>query len=586
LIFHNKNHPANNNPAGVGICMFSSGIGTVRLVCSIGQNAQINSASEISKISNPNTLRIDFRSMLVIISTKPIWASACIAVQDEIIYSLLVHLSTLEIAQKRAKLVTGLTGQGLSQFIHLYFISLGGESMANYLPEPFRIKMVEPIRLIDEQSREEALRRAGYNVFALPAEDVFIDLLTDSGTGAMSQHQWAALMEGDESYAGARSYYRLAEVIQEITGFHFFMPTHQGRAAENILSALLVKPGQYVPSNMHFDTTEANILARGGHPTNLVIEEAFEPSNRHPFKGNMDLVKLRNFIQTTGIEQIPFGMITITNNAGGGQPVAIENLRAVAAIYHEFGLPFFIDACRFAENSYFIKQREAGYADKTILQIAQEIFSLADGATMSAKKDAIVNIGGFLAMNDESLFNRARNELILREGFPTYGGLAGRDLDAMAVGLREGLDEAYLAYRLGQTAYLSERLLEADISIIQPSGGHAVYIDAGSMLSHIPQSEFPGQALAVELYRQGGIRAVEIGSVMFAHPDRETGEMCYPKLELVRLAIPRRVYTQSHLDFVADTLVAIARDRERVRGFRFTYAPELLRHFTARFEPV
>ncbi len=458
--------------------------------------------------------------------------------------------------------------------------------MATYLPEPFRIKMVEPIRLIDKQSREDALRQAGYNVFGLRAEDVFIDLLTDLGTGAMSQHQWAAIMEGDESYAGARSFFRLAEVMQEITGFKHFVPTHQGRAAENILSALLVKPGQYVPSNMHFDTTEANILARGGRPTNLVIEEAYEPSIRHPFKGNMDLVKLRDFIQETGEENIPFGMITITNNAGGGQPVSMENLKAVSEIYHGFGLPFFIDACRFAENAFFIKQREPGYRNKTILEIAQEIFSLADGATMSAKKDAIVNIGGFLAMNDEELFQKARNELILREGFPTYGGLAGRDLEAMAVGLREGLDESYLAYRLGQTAYLSDRLLEAGIAIIQPSGGHAVYIDAGDLFPHIPQAEFPGQALVVEMFRQGGIRAVEIGSVMFAHPDPDTGVMQYPKLELVRLALPRRVYTQSHLDYVADTLAQIVKDREQVSGFRFTYAPELLRHFTARFEPV
>ncbi len=458
--------------------------------------------------------------------------------------------------------------------------------MANYPPEPFRIKMVEPIRLIDSARREEALRRAGYNVFALPAEDVFIDLLTDSGTGAMSQNQWASLMTGDESYAGARSYYRLAEAMQDITGFRFFVPTHQGRAAENILSALFVKPGQYVPSNMHFDTTEANIRARGGLPTNLVIDEAQDPQARHPFKGNMDIQKLRRFIEQVGVENIPLGMITITNNAGGGQPVSLENLRQVAETYRSYGIPFFIDACRFAENAFFIKQREPGYANKSTLEIAREIFALADGATMSAKKDAIVNIGGFLAMNDEELFQNARNELILREGFPTYGGLSGRDLDAMATGLREGLNEEYLAYRLGQVQYLAERLLESGIAIVEPPGGHAVYVDAGKMFPHIPQKEFPGQALVVELYRQGGIRAVEIGSVMFAHPDPETGEMVYPNLELVRLAIPRRVYTQSHLDYVVDTLQKIAARRDQVCGYRFTYAPELLRHFTARFEEI
>lgn len=458
--------------------------------------------------------------------------------------------------------------------------------MPKHPPEPFRIKMVEPIRLISREAREEALQAAGYNIFGLRAEDVFIDLLTDSGTGAMSQQQWSALMLGDESYAGARSYYRLKEALDEITGFRYFVPTHQGRAAENILSALLVKPGQSVPSNMHFDTTDANIRARGGRPVNLVIEEALDPKNRHPFKGNMDVDKLRNFLEGSGPGKVPLGMITITNNAGGGQPVSMENLHQVAAVYSEFQIPFFLDACRFAENAYFIKQREEGYSDKNLLEISREIFSVADGATMSAKKDAIVNIGGFLAMNDEGLYRQAANELILREGFPTYGGLAGRDLDAMATGLREGLEEEYLTYRTGQTRYLAERLLEAGIPIIEPPGGHAVYVDAGSLFPHIPQSDFPGQALSVELYRRGGIRTVEIGSVMFAHPDHETGDMVYPSLELVRLALPRRVYTQSHMDYVRDILVEIAEQREDIPGFRFTYAPELLRHFTARFEPL
>jgi tryptophanase len=455
-----------------------------------------------------------------------------------------------------------------------------------YPPEPFRIKVVESIRLISPAERESALKEAGYNLFSIKAEDIFIDLLTDSGTGAMSSEQWAAIMRGDESYAGARSFHRLKAAVEDIFGFKFFVPTHQGRAAENILSACLVKPGNYIPSNMHFDTTDANIRARGGHPTNLVIDEAFEPANPHPFKGNMDINKLRAFIEKIGVKNIPLGMITVTNNAGGGQPVSMENLKAVAEAYAASGIPFFIDAARYAENCFFIKERERGYESKSVKEIAREMFALADGMTMSAKKDAIVNIGGLLCLNDESLFQNVRNELILREGFPTYGGLAGRDLDAMAVGLYEGLDESYLAYRLGQTAYLAARLNEASIPTIQPAGGHGVYVNAGEVLVHIPQHEFPAQALAVELYRESAIRGVEIGSVMFAYPDPDSGKIIYPKLELLRLAIPRRTYTQSHIDYVADSLINIKSRADKVRGYKFTYAPELLRHFTARFEPL
>ncbi|WP_448334871.1 tryptophanase [Bellilinea sp.] len=458
--------------------------------------------------------------------------------------------------------------------------------MKPYPVEPFRIKMVEPIQLISPQERQNAMQTAGYNLFNLRAEDVFIDLLTDSGTGTMSQAQWAAMMTGDESYAGARSYYRLAEVMQKIFGFEHFVPTHQGRAAENILTQLLVRPGMYVPSNMHFDTTDGNIRARGGRPTNLVIDEAFDPTNPHPFKGNMDVHKLSAFIERVGAQNIPFGSITITNNAGGGQPVSLENIRQVAQVYHQYGIPFFIDACRFAENAYFIQQREPGCAHLSTLEIAREIFSLADGAWMSAKKDALVNIGGFLAVRDDDLFQRICNELILREGFVTYGGLAGRDLDAMAVGLMEGLDETYLAYRIGQTAYFADQLKTAGIPIIEPAGGHAIYLDAGRFLPHIPHAEYPGQALAAALYLEGGIRGVEIGSVMFAYPDPDSGEMIYPKLELVRLAIPRRTYTRSHFDYIVDTLKSLSEKSEQLRGYRIVYAPPLLRHFTARFEPI
>lgn len=455
-----------------------------------------------------------------------------------------------------------------------------------YPPEPFRIKVVEPIRLIPPAEREKALKEAGYNLFLMKAEDMFIDLLTDSGTGAMSQEQWAAIMRGDESYAGARSFHRLKNAVEDIFGFKHFAPAHQGRAAENILAACLVRPGQWVPSNMHFDTTDANIRARGGRPANLVIDEAHDPENRHPFKGNMDIAKLKAFVAMYGREKIPFGMVTVTNNAGGGQPVSMENLKAIADVYHGSGIPFFIDAARYAENCYFIKQREPGYGQKSVKEIAREMFSLADGMTMSAKKDAIVNIGGLICMNDDTLFQNVQNELILREGFPTYGGLAGRDLDAMAVGLYEGLDEDYLSYRIGQTAYLAKQLNDAGVSTIQPAGGHGVYVNAGTIFPHIPNYEFPAQALAIELYREGGIRGVEIGSVMFACLDPEDNTWHYPKLELLRLAIPRRTYTQSHLDYVTESLARIKSRASTIHGYKYTYAPELLRHFTARFEPL
>ncbi|MBI5565673.1 MAG: tryptophanase [Chloroflexi bacterium] len=458
--------------------------------------------------------------------------------------------------------------------------------MPTYPLEPFRIKSVEAIHLTTREERERIIQAAGYNLFKIRAEDVLIDLLTDSGTGAMSDTQWAGLQRGDESYAGARSYYALKQSVEDVTGMPYFVPTHQGRAAENVLFSIVVKPGMEVPSNQHFDTTHANIRARGGKPIDLVIDEANDPAVIHPFKGNMDLDKLERFIQVVGVANIPIGLTTITNNSAGGQPVSMANIRGTAEVYHRHGIPFFIDAARYAENAYFIQQREADYADRAIEPIVLEQFSYADGFLMSAKKDAIVNIGGLLAMRDEQLFDQAKNELILREGFPTYGGLAGRDLEALAIGLREGMRQDYLAYRIAQTQYLGDRLSENGIPSVQPPGGHAIYIDALSMLPHIPQIEFPAQALSVALYVEGGVRTVEIGSVMFACPDPATGVMHYPALELVRLAIPRRVYTQAHLDYVVETCIKVKALGDSLRGLRIVRAPELLRHFVADFELV
>jgi len=457
--------------------------------------------------------------------------------------------------------------------------------MPSYPDEPFRIKVVEPIRRTTRAEREQIIKAARYNIFKVRSSDVTVDLLTDSGTSAMSDNQWAGMMQGDEAYACARSYYSLEAAVREIFGFSHFVPTHQGRAAENILCTMLIKEGQHVPNHMHFDTTMANVSDRGGIPVNLVIDEGMDPTSQHPFKGNMDPGKLRTFIRKVGAANVPFGLTTVTNNAGGGQPVSMGNIRATAEIYHEYGIPFFIDACRYAENSYFIKMREEGYAGKTPLEIAQEMFGYADGCTMSAKKDALVNIGGFLCLNDDGLFQRAQQELVLREGFPTYGGLAGRDLEAIARGLWEGLEEAYLAYRLGQTAYLAGRLVEERVPCVRPAGGHAVYIDVKSFLPHLPQPQFPGWALSVEAYIEGGIRCVEMGSVAFATKD-DNGLWAYPEMEMVRLAIPRRVYTQTHLDYVVNILAALRDRKDTIGGYRMTYEPPFLRHFTAEFEPL
>jgi tyrosine phenol-lyase len=450
--------------------------------------------------------------------------------------------------------------------------------------EPFRIKMVEPIRMSSREERERILREAGYNLFTIPAEEVIIDLLTDSGTSAMSDSQWAGMMRGDESYAGARSYYRFRDTVQALTGFRHIIPTHQGRAAERILFGLLAGKGKIIPSNTHFDTTRANIEVQGARAVDLLIPEGADPRNEHPFKGNIDLQRLEQLLRSEGAEAIPVCMLTVTNNSCGGQPVSMENIRGSREILARYGIPLFLDACRFAENAYFIKHREPGYAEKSCREIAREMFSYADGCTMSAKKDALVNIGGFLGINDEELAQQARNVLIVTEGFPTYGGLAGRDLEAIAQGLEEVLEEDYLTYRIRTAQYMGEQLDRGGVPFVRPTGGHAIYLDAAAFAPHIPRAHFPGQSLACALYLEGGVRSCEIGSVMFGRSDPETGEVVAPSLELVRLAFPRRVYTQSHFDYVAEVILQVFERRQELQGMRLSYEAPVLRHFTARFE--
>lgn len=458
------------------------------------------------------------------------------------------------------------------------------EFQSKTIIEPFRIKTVEPIHFKTMGERERLLKEAGYNPFLLRAEDVLIDLLTDSGTAALSAQQWAGILSSDESYAGSASFFRFEEAVRDITGFRFVIPTHQGRAAEHILFANIAKKGDIIPNNTHFDTTRAHVEHTGAEARDLVIAEGRNPKTEHPFKGNMDLDALEGLLKNSGRERVPVIMLTVTNNSGGGQPVSMENIRSVSEIARKHGIPFFLDACRFAENAWFIKTREEGYADKSPMEIAREMFGYADGCTMSAKKDGMANIGGFLALNDEKLAANCRNLEILTEGFPTYGGMAGYDMEAVARGLYEALEEGYLRYRIRSIAYLGERLTKAGVPIVRPTGGHAVYIDAKEMLPHIPQLEYPAWSLANALYVLGGVRGVEIGSMMFGlQPD---GSEKPAAMELVRLAFPRRVYTQSHVDYLLEVILAANDQKEKLRGYRIVESLPVLRHFSARLEPL
>lgn len=452
--------------------------------------------------------------------------------------------------------------------------------------EPFKIKTVEPIKFTSKEERKYILEKAGYNTFMIPAENVIIDLLTDSGTSAMSSRQWSGIMDGDESYAGARSFYKFEKVVKELTGFKHIIPTHQGRAAEKILFTILGGKGKFIPNNTHFDTTRANIEYSGADAVDMPTEAGKNPDLIEDFKGNIDTTQLEKFIQEKGKENIPLVMLTITNNSNGGQPVSMENIRKTKEICSRYNIPLILDACRFAENAYFIKIREKGYQKKSIKEIAREIFSYADGCTMSAKKDALVNIGGFLALNDDDLALKSRNILVVTEGFPTYGGLAGRDLEAIAQGLEEVLEEDYLRYRIRSIEYLGEKLVNAGIPILMPPGGHAIYLNAKKFAPHIPPEQFPGQSIVCELYLHAGIRSVEIGSVMFGKYDKVTGKHIPPDMELVRLAIPRRVYTQSHIDYVIEAIIEVFQYRDKLKGYKIIFEPPMLRHFMAKFEPI